>query len=124
MGYTPCAVFINQLNTNTMIDLTNGKLNEALKFAKKIGNNSLQECLDQLKKIEAAHEKTEFEVDTHVYNDFAPYSFGFTRYYTKNSEFAGNGGIIYHGPHDDFGSGSSPTFSVCLSPTDGWSIHT
>ena len=35
-----------------------------------------------------------------------------------------NGGMIYHGPHDGFGNGSGPTFSVSLSPTNGWSIHT
>lgn len=35
-----------------------------------------------------------------------------------------NGGLIYHGPHDGFGSGSAPTFSACLTPTTGWSIHT
>lgn len=35
-----------------------------------------------------------------------------------------NGGLIYHGSHDGGGDGSAPTFSVCLTPTTGWSIHT
>jgi hypothetical protein len=35
-----------------------------------------------------------------------------------------NGGLIYHGKHDNGGDGGSPTFSVCLEPTNGWSIHT
>lgn len=35
-----------------------------------------------------------------------------------------NGGIIFHGSHDGYGSGSAPTFSVCINPTDGYSIHT
>jgi len=35
-----------------------------------------------------------------------------------------NGGLIYHGSHDLFGSGSAPAFSVCLTPTSGWSVHT
>ena len=35
-----------------------------------------------------------------------------------------NGGLIYHGKHDGFGSGNAPTFSVCLTPTNGWSVHT
>ena len=35
-----------------------------------------------------------------------------------------NGGLIFHGKHDAFGSGSAPTFAVTLEPTDGWSIHT
>jgi len=35
-----------------------------------------------------------------------------------------NGGLIFHGPHDNGGDGGAPTFSVNLSPQDGWSIHT
>jgi hypothetical protein len=52
-----------------------------------------------------------------LFKDFAPYSF----------EFAAGGfqgGLIFHGRHDGGGSGSAPTFSVCLEPCDGWSIHT
>lgn len=35
-----------------------------------------------------------------------------------------NGGLIFHGNHDGFGSGKEPTFSVCLTPTSGWPVHT
>jgi hypothetical protein len=35
-----------------------------------------------------------------------------------------NGGLIYHGPHDNGGDGGFPTFSVNLSPVNGWTIHT
>jgi hypothetical protein len=36
-----------------------------------------------------------------------------------------SGGLIYHGPHDRFGSGDAPTFSVSLGRTTaGWEIHT
>ena len=35
-----------------------------------------------------------------------------------------NGGLIYHGPSDGFGSGSAPSFAVTLEPTNGWEIHT
>jgi len=35
-----------------------------------------------------------------------------------------NGGLIFHGPHDNGGDGGAPTFSVNLLPQDGWSIHT
>jgi len=35
-----------------------------------------------------------------------------------------HGGLLYHGPHDGFGSGSAPVFAVTLEPCDGWSIHT
>lgn len=35
-----------------------------------------------------------------------------------------NGGIIFHGRHDNGGDGSAPTFSVNLTPTDGYLVHT
>lgn len=113
-----------------MKDLTDGKLQEALDFAKKMNNNSLQDCLDRLKKTEEnIRENSGKDIETHIYPDFAPLSFEFVRVDYKNGrdykpDFLSNGGIIYHGPHDGFGSGASPTFSVCLTPTDGWSIHT
>ena len=34
------------------------------------------------------------------------------------------GGLLFHGPHDGFGSGGAPTFAVTLCPTYGWQIHT
>ena len=63
-----------------------------------------------------------------LYKDFAPLSFSFTMY-RRESPDAGyqrwfNGGPIFHGPHDAGGSGEAPTFAVCLTPEDGWSIHT
>ena len=39
-------------------------------------------------------------------------------------KFMGNGGIIFHGTHDRGGDGGAPTFSVNLTPTVGWAIHT
>jgi hypothetical protein len=52
-----------------------------------------------------------------LYRDFAPLSFGFS---------AGSlqGGLIFHGEHDGGGDGGMPTLSVCLTPADGWRIHT
>ena len=35
-----------------------------------------------------------------------------------------HGGLIYHGPHDGFGDGGSPSYSVTLGKYKGWSIHT
>lgn len=35
-----------------------------------------------------------------------------------------NGGLIYHGTHDNGGDGGAPTFSVNLTPENGWSVHT
>ncbi len=77
-----------------------------------------------------------------LYKDFAPYSFYFeiqtrkmdcgvkpggekgTPFWTGTWQRYMNGGLIFHGPHDNGGDGGPPTFSVNLSPTDGWSIHT
>jgi len=106
-----------------MTDVTDGKLNEALEFAKKNGDDSLQRCLDRLKKVEENYEENGNPIDTTISTDFAPYSFYFVRV-DKAGMFKGNGGIIFHGTHDNGGDGSAPTFSVNLTPTVGWAIHT
>jgi len=62
-----------------------------------------------------------------LYNDFAPYSFYFeVERLCKDGSYQRwfNGGLIFHGPHDNGGDGGAPTLSVCLNPTNGWSIHT
>ena len=38
--------------------------------------------------------------------------------------FTMQGGLIFHGQHDGGGDGGMPTLSVCLTPQDGWSLHT
>ena len=58
-----------------------------------------------------------------LYSDFAPYSFAWTEFDPTHRRCI-NGGLIYHGSHDGGGNGGAPTFSVCLTPTTGWSIHT
>ena len=106
-----------------MKDLTNGKLSEELAFANKINNNSLQECLDRLKLVENNLASTD-TIETLISCDFAKYSFCFERFSMPSGKFVGNGGIIFHGKHDNGGDGGAPTFSVCLEPVNGWSIHT
>lgn len=54
-----------------------------------------------------------------MFKDFAPLSFCWQM---ENGKL--HGGLIYHGAHDHGGDGGAPTFSVNLSPTDGWSLHT
>lgn len=54
--------------------------------------------------------------------DFAPFSFSFA--IVREEKTILNGGVIFHGPHDGNGSGSAPTYSVSLSPSTGWQIHT
>ena len=107
-----------------MVDLTNGKLDETLAFAETINDGSLKECLECLERGERNMSKnTGQTVQTFISNDFAPKSFYFSRQYADGG-FAGNGGIIWHGKHDNGGDGSAPTYSVCLTPVNGWSIHT
>ena len=63
-----------------------------------------------------------------LFSDFAPHSFEFVKetMYEDSDEwtFEFNGGMIFHGAHDGGGNGGAPTYSVNLSPQDGWSIHT
>ncbi len=108
-----------------LIDCTNGKLDEALEFAEKRGDKSLLECLDRLNRHDkVSREEYHRNVETSIYPDFVPLSFEFVRKDLDENRIRMNGGIIFHGSHDGFGSGSAPTFSVCLEPTSGWSIHT
>lgn len=68
------------------------------------------------------------EIEMRVMTDFAPLSFYFEmRYFNRRSqkiERDYNGGIIFHGNHDGGGNGGPPTYSVNLTPGDGWSTHT
>ena len=107
-----------------MKDLTEGKLDEALAFANKINDNSLQGCLDRLKQVEENYKEGGDNIETDVTTDFAQYSFYFVRYRQNTPGFISNGGIIFHGKHDNGGDGGAPTFSVNLTPTTGWAIHT
>lgn len=61
-----------------------------------------------------------------VMSDFAPLSFYFIREVVFDGAWERdyNGGIIFHGSHDGGGDGGAPTFSVNLSPVDGWATHT
>lgn len=54
--------------------------------------------------------------------DFAEKSF--TWAIVKDGKVKMNGGMILHGAHDNGGDGGAPTFSVNLSPTTGWQLHT
>lgn len=92
-------------------------LRDTIAFAKKV---NLLESFD--KAMDSLRRKTKNGYVVTLYKDFAPYSFYFEVF--KDNQFAGNGGVIFHGHHDGFGSGSHPTFSVTLTPTSGWSIHT
>jgi hypothetical protein len=55
--------------------------------------------------------------DIELYKDFAPYSFYFVCF--NNGKRTLEGGLIFHSTEAD-----KENFSVTLSPTHGWKIHT
>lgn len=104
-----------------MKDMTEGKLQEVLEYAKSKNDESLQKCLDRLVGVEKVQ-----NVETYIFPDWAEKSFGFVRYITgakigDRDNFRGNGGIIFHG-HPD--SGYAVNGSVQMEPGYGWQIHT
>lgn len=95
--------------------LAQERYNRCKEYTEARGDKSLSQCIGRLAEW----------VDCTIFisNDFDEMSF-FFREIRQDSRPGLCGGIIYHGPRDGFGSGSGPTFSVCLEPTQGYSIHT
>ena len=102
-----------------IIDKTNGRLAEIKAFAKE--KNLMENFKETFSRFETYTDKG---CTVNLYSDFAPYSLYFE--ITMNEKFILNGGFIFHGPHDGYGSGIAPTFSVSIDPDNkpGWSIHT
>ena len=100
-----------------VINETGDYYKEVIAFAEKM---NLLESFDEV--MDSMNRKAKNGYTVKIYRDFAPYSFYFEQFY--DGEPAGNGGIIYHGPIDNYGSGGAPTFSVTLTKTHGWSVHT
>ena len=115
---------------------TRENLDKALKFAFKVGKE--HELLSQLYRMGEGWGRNKPYV-CFLYNDFAPYSFTFSCYKLEDCQITEdrgepvilikpgtnswmNGGLIYHGPLED--GSHAETFSVQLTPNDGWSIHT
>ncbi len=97
-------------------DCTNGDLKKTLRYAEEINDFSLHRCLDRLAEVDI-----NCKSKTKIYPDFAPNSFSFAR--MKDKKCITNGGIIFHGIKGEHGAGA-PTFSVSISNSPGWSIHT
>jgi len=88
-------------------DLSNGRLAEIKAYA------SEHNLIESFNKTFARFEtflKSGCEVK--LYSDFAPLSLYFE--ITRDGQFVLNGGFIFHGPHDGYGNGGAPTFSVCI----------
>ena len=113
-----------------MLDIENQEyLDEVMEFAKQSDQiESLQRQLDYLNGYAIHEDGDPARTKCILYKDSAPYSFGFTMMMRKEpaDEYKQwfQGGLIYHGNHDGFGDGTAPTFSVSLSKTQGWEIHT
>jgi len=100
-------------------DLTNGRLAEIQAYAKQ---HNLEESLH--KAFSRLQRYSQQGCSVSLYSDFAPLSLYFE--ISCDGKFMLNGGMIFHGPHDGYGSGGAPTFSVCLErdAVSGWQIHT
>ncbi|WP_106831488.1 DUF4120 family protein [Parabacteroides pacaensis] len=86
---------------------------KVVQYAKEIGDKSLNDCLERLKKWE---ENPYCKCEIELYSDFAPYSFFFKQRY-ENGAVGTVGGLLYHGRPDQ-------SFAVIMEPFHGWSIHT
>ena len=78
-----------------------------------LGDNSLYEAMKSLKR---------WTNPIVIGCDFDKMSFTFRE--QNPNGYCVNGGIIYHGPRDAFGSGEAPTFSVTIDEASGYRIHT
>lgn len=100
---------------------------EVIEFAKKIGKWDMEGDLHSLKRnldyLDNYFDKNLTRCDL---NPDRPYGFGFSMFKKVDGDWKYwfNGGLLYHGPIDGFGSGAGPVFAVTLNPTNGWSIHT
>ena len=100
-------------------DNSHGRFNEIKTFAKE--NNLLEKFNNTFSRLESYSAKG---YTVTLYSDFAPLSMEFS--ITEDGRAILYGGFIFHGPHDGYGSGGAPTFTVSLSAEKetGWSIHT
>ena len=101
-----------------------------VKYAKSLGGKSWESFKSEMKYLGgnptpgSNHDK--WGVETHLFKDFAPYSFEFARFATRG-EYKGklmvNGGLICHGANSS-GVGF-PECSVTLSPQSyiHWQCH-
>lgn len=105
----------------TLIDNTEGHLEQVRAYAETV---QLREQLEE--KLAYLRDYRDDTVRCQLFKDFAPQSFYFVMEIKKDGKWEQffNGGLIFHGVHDRGGDGGAPTFSVNMSPTTAWSIHT
>ena len=86
---------------------------EVVAYAKSIGDTTLSECIERLKRWE---QNPNSPCTIHLDRDFAPYSFGFSQIY-PDGRVGIVGGLLYHGKPDQ-------SCAVMIDPLHGWSTHT
>ena len=104
-------------------DESNGRFQKIEMFAAtNPQGQSFKDCIDRLKQICANYPDSQCILGP----DFAPNSLSFAVIDSDENcnKLILNGGLIYHGSNDGYGSGSAPTFSVTLNTKSGWEIHT
>jgi len=102
------------------VDLSNGRLQELIKFA----NKDLLLATQLSQRLLNLQFGTLPEDEVVLYPDFDPLSLYWV--WSREGQQVMNGGLIWHGPHDNGGDGGAPTFSVSLSNDTSarWEIHT
>jgi hypothetical protein len=100
-------------------DLTNGRLADIQAYATE--HNLTESFHKTFARFETF---SQCGCEVNLYSDFAPLSLYFD--IIRDEKLVLNGGFIFHGPHDGYGSGAAPTFSVCIDPerSPHWEIHT
>ena len=83
---------------------------KVVEYAKSIGDNTLQQCIERLQQWEK-NSNGKYEIE--LYWDFAPHSFGFAER-TPDGRTGVVGGVLYHGRPDE-------SYAVMLNPFHGWS---
>lgn len=91
------------------------RFNKCKAYTEARGDKSLSKCIARLASWTSK--------EIHISPDIDEMSFFFREFHDEGI-MGICGGIIYHGERDGYGSGGAPTFSVCLKPTSGYSIHT
>ena len=89
---------------------------EQLDYANRIGDTSLQNCLDRFLNRPKRDDDHTINIRRDAYSER---SFFFTEFYNGKIQLAG--GIIYHGSPND---GYKQNGSVQMNPSYGWQIHT
>ena len=86
---------------------------EVVRYAKELGDESLQACLAKLRSWE---QNSRRPCEIELYRDFAPYSFLFKQRYPDGS-LGIVGGLVYHGMSDRSGC-------YTMNREDRWQTHT